>query len=108
MSDDRPPTNRDRSRTPLDGGAGTTERERHNLSTVCRHLALVAVDGASDEVALTPAPDFCLHLAHVDTDRWGYPALIDADWATYSTRPPLDVRTAVPHREFVTVALVSD
>lgn len=27
--------------------------ERANVSTVCRHLALVAIDGATDEVALT-------------------------------------------------------
>ncbi len=58
---------------------------------VCRHLALVAVDGATDEVAATLTPDFRLHVDATTTDRWGYLALIAARWAAEGTRPPLDV-----------------
>ena len=69
--------------------------EQRNISTVCQHLALVAIDGATDEVAATLAPDFRLHLGGVDTDGTGYLALIEANHAAHGTRPPLDVQSAV-------------
>jgi hypothetical protein len=61
------------------------------LGVVCRHLALVAIDGATDEVASTMTADFRLHVEGTTTDRWGYLALIDARWAAEGPRPPLDV-----------------
>ena len=78
---------------------------RGNLSTVCHHLAVLAIEGVTEELALTLDPSFSLHLDHVDTDRWGYLALIDAERAISSIRPPLDVRDAITRGEFVTVAL---
>lgn len=83
----------------------TTAAEQANLSAVCRHLALVAVDGATGEVAATLTPDFRLHADTLDTDRSGYLALIAANHAAHVTRPPLDVAHAEVRREFVTVRL---
>jgi hypothetical protein len=94
-------------------GAGGIQRKvvwpaqgDRNLSTVCHHLALVAVDGASDEVALTLCPTFELHTRCLSTDRWGYLALLDANRALSSTRSPLDVVSGVAHGAFVSVGLV--
>lgn len=83
----------------------TSDIERANVSTVCRHLALVAIDGATDEVALTLDPTFRLHIDGVDTDRWGYLALIEANHAAHGTRPPLDVATAIGTGHFVITRL---
>jgi hypothetical protein len=100
-------THRARSgESPSGRRAQSRETESRSLSTVCRHLALVAVDGATDEVALTLDPGFVLHLNGVSTDRWGYLALIEANRALHATRPPLDVRTASARRRFVTVSLI--
>jgi hypothetical protein len=74
-------------------------------SFVCRHLALVAVDGSSAEVADTLTPDFLLHIDTTTTDRWGYLALIDARWATEGPRPPLDVVGDRQRGDFVTVTV---
>lgn len=82
-----------------------TATERANVSAVCRHLALVAIDGATDEVADTLAADFRLHVDGVDTDRWGYLSLIEANHAAHGTRPPLDVVTAHGAGHFVTTLL---
>lgn len=79
--------------------------ERANVSTVCRHLALVPIDGATDEVALALDPSFQLHIDSVDTDRWGYLALIEANHAAHGTRPPLDVTTAIGTGNFVITRL---
>ncbi len=79
--------------------------DRRNLSTVCHHLALVAIDGATDEVALTLDPTFVLYLDGASTDRWGYLALVEANRALSPTRPPLDVRNAASQGDFVTVGL---
>lgn len=54
-----------------------------------RHLALVAVDGATDEVAATLSPDFTLRIGGLVTDRWGYLSLIAGRWACEGPRPPL-------------------
>lgn len=75
------------------------------VDIVCRHLALVAIDGATDEVALTLAPGFRLHIDGLDTDRWGYLSLIEANHAAHATRPPLDVLTAWPCGEHVSLRL---
>lgn len=81
------------------------ETEWHHVSVVCRHLALVAIDGATDEVALTLSPGFRLHLDDLDTDRAGYLALIAANHASQPSRPPLDVVTASAAHGIVTACL---
>lgn len=75
------------------------------VDVVCRHLALVAVDGATDDVAATVSPGFRLHLDAMETDRWGYLALIAARWAAEGDRPPLDVVRHTVSGEMVTVAI---
>jgi hypothetical protein len=72
---------------------------------VCRHLALVAIDGATDEVADGLDAGFRLHLGHACTDRWGYLALIEANHAAHGARPPLDVVAASASGDFVTARL---
>lgn len=79
--------------------------EGANVSSVCRHLALVAIDGATDEVALTLDPSFRLHIDSIDTDRWGYLSLIEANHAAHGPRPPLDVVTAIGTGRFVIARL---
>src|SRR5262245_6758499 len=92
--------------TPGSSGCWTqTADERVNVSTVCRHLALVAIEGATDEVALTLDPGFRLHVDRLDTDRSGYLALIAANHAAQPARPPLDVVTAYGRGHFVTARL---
>ncbi len=76
-----------------------------NVHTACHHMALVAIDGATDEVALTLATSFRLHLDRAVTDRWGYLALIDANVAVHGPRPPLDVLRASGSGQFVTLAV---
>ncbi len=83
-----------------------SQLERHNVDLVCRHLAMVAIDGASEEVAATLSDDFALHVDQLDTDRWGYLALIDANHAAHgTTRPPLDVTTIQGNTTSVTARL---
>lgn len=79
--------------------------QRNCTELLCRHLALVAVDGATDEVALTLSPTFELHLDGLDTDRAGYLALIAANHAAHSIRPPLDVIRTVAAPSSVTALL---
>ncbi len=75
------------------------------VDVVCRHLALVAVDGAGATVAATLDPSFQLHVDGLTTDAAGYLALIDARWAAEGDRPPLDVVAATPQRSMVTVSI---
>src|SRR5262245_58047102 len=83
-----------------------TVTERLNVDAVCHHLALVAIDGATQELADTMTEAFELHLDGLDTDRSGYFALIDANHASFpGGRPPLDVVTVFGFREFVTARL---
>ncbi len=71
--------------------AGGAERDPALVDVACHHFALVAIDGASDETALTISPSFRLHIGTLDTDRTGYLALIAARHAAHGERPPLDV-----------------
>lgn len=87
------------------GGRLLTTTEKSNLSAVCRHLALVAIDGATDEVANTMMPGFRLHVDTIDTDRGGYLTLIAANHAAHGTRPPLDVTAAYATGRFVMTRL---
>jgi len=80
-------------------------RGKVNLDTVCQHLALVAIDGATNEVALTLDPAFRLHVDGADTDRWGYLSLIEANHAAHVARPPLDVEDAYTFGDFVMARL---
>jgi hypothetical protein len=88
-----------------DGERRRTPTARSAISTVCHHLALVAIDGATDEVALTLDASFRLHIDRTVTDRWGYLALIAANHAAHGTRPPLDVTTAQICGEYVMASL---
>lgn len=83
------------------------ERRRLDTDRVCRHLALVAIDGATDEVLDTMSPDFRLHLDGGDTDRTAYLALIEANHAAHGDRPALDVVRTVARNGFVTAFLDS-
>jgi hypothetical protein len=90
------------------GGRRAAERqelERRNVSTVHEHLALVAVEGATDGATHLLAPDFTLYLDGVTTDRSGYLALIEANDALSSGHATLIVRSAVACGDFVTVSL---
>lgn len=79
------------------------------LSIVCRHLALVAIDGATAEVASTLADDFQLHVDGLEHDSSAYLALIAANHAAaHPRRPPLDVIDASVSGDVVTVLLDSD
>ena len=84
---------------------GESEAEGANVRAVCWHLALAAIDGPTDELALTMAPEFRLHLDGCATDRWGYFALIEANRAAHATWPPLDVEDAFGRGHFVTARL---
>lgn len=84
---------------------GEAELRRRNTDRVCRHLALVAVDGATAEVFGTLDPGFVLHLDEADTDRSGYLALIEANHAAHGTPPPLDVLRTMARGSFVTASL---
>ncbi|MFV0307816.1 MAG: hypothetical protein ACK5OX_08745 [Desertimonas sp.] len=75
------------------------------LEVVGRHLAMVAVDGATDEVASTMTPDMCCSIDDLTTDRNGYLALIAARWAAEGARPALEVRRNTARGALVTVAL---
>lgn len=72
---------------------------------MCRHLALVAIDGATDEVAATLTPGFRLHLDGIDSDQAGYFSLIDANRAAHAGLPPLDVVRIHGSHQFVTALL---
>jgi hypothetical protein len=79
---------------------------RERLSVACHHLALAAVGGASDELALTLAPAFRLHLRDLVTDRWGYLALLEAEHALSPVAAiPLDVISGTVSGDCVTLGL---
>lgn len=82
-----------------------SSEQRVCTELLCRHLALVAIDGATDEVALTLSPTFELHLDGLDTDRAGYLALIAANHAAHGNRPPLDVIRTLATSSSVTALL---
>lgn len=86
------------------GVAGLSAERCHVADVVNRHLALVAVEGAVDEVTATLASGFRLHVEDCSTDRHGYLALIAARWAAEGDRPPLEVgQRAVSDRSAIVV-----
>src|SRR5262245_37143472 len=93
-----------RARTRV-GGTRRQRREsaddlgRVSLSHALHHLAVLAIEGASDELAGTLDTAFELEVDGLVTDRDGYFALVEADGATHQTRPPLDVVSAVARGE---------
>jgi hypothetical protein len=89
-----------RSTRPTDRRA-----EPDPIAVVGHHLAVVAVDGASDEMERGLDPAFRLHLDGLHTDRHGYQALVGARWAAEGDRPPLDVVGNVALGPVVTAAI---
>lgn len=75
------------------------------LSVVCRHLALVAIDGPSPEVEATLDPGFVLSMDGMRLSAASYLALVEANHAAHPVRPPLEVIAGSSVADFVTVLL---